>query len=152
MPRHYLLDDDEPVVYDANSISFTVAGNPLAQARARVASARSAAAAAAASPNRRTWWYDPNKRMKDEFRDVLDGFLDNKPYFADGVRLEMTVIFVMQSPTRGPDVDNMLKFVMDACQGYLYNDDNVVFHTEATKVLNNHTESTGSTHVMVRRL
>lgn len=146
MPRHYLLDDEQPVVYDTNSISFTVAGSPIACARACVGATNGA----------ETWWHDPQKRMREEFRDVLDGIIEGvgvgRPHFEDGEVLDMTVVFQVQSTVRGPDVDNMIKFVMHACEGYLYSDENMVFRVEGTKVLAPHTETTGSTHIMVRIL
>lgn len=41
---------------------------------------------------------------------------------------------VVIGPVRKPDIDNMIKFVMDCANGILWHDDAQVVHVEATKV------------------
>lgn len=43
---------------------------------------------------------------------------------------------VVIGPVRKPDIDNMIKFVMDCANGILWHDDAQVVHIAATKVYN----------------
>jgi Holliday junction resolvase RusA-like endonuclease len=68
-----------------------------------------------------------------------------------GNRVSITAVFYFKRPnnhfsisglrqsapkyvTKNPDVDNLMKLVMDALQGCVYSNDNVVTHTQATKL------------------
>ena len=54
--------------------------------------------------------------------------------------------------TKKPDIDNLLKFVMDALIGVLYNDDDQVVKTIFHKLVDNHPPFQGRTEVTFRQV
>jgi Holliday junction resolvase RusA-like endonuclease len=73
------------------------------------------------------WVYDPTKELKAEFREVVkaaftDLGIHDFPLF--GVPLKYIIVFGVSNPEK--DVDNLLKFVMDALETVIYANDNKV--------------------------
>lgn len=56
------------------------------------------------------------------------------------------------SSSRGPDIDNLLKFVLDAMNGIVYRDDGQVAKILAMKPMDNHNECPGRTIIQVQPL
>ncbi len=103
---------------------------------------------------RKGWTYDPSKKDKAEFLLMALKHKPTKPY--KNVHLILT--FSFQRPkshyrsgklkatspknhTTKPDIDNLVKFVMDALNRNFWSDDSQIFSIEAKKVYGeNYTE------------
>ncbi len=122
-----------------NDIQFIVRGNPQPQLRHR-------------SRKNSIHTYDPSKKKKAEF--LLKARTDwSMPYpFIEP--LTMKLVFyceylslhhvggnknkplkspVPQHHIKTPDIDNLIKFVLDALNGYYYDDDKQIWKIEAEK-------------------
>ena len=90
--------------------------------------------------------YDPSRGDKIRYRAALVaafnelGLSDNLPYFAEGAPLQLVVKFVCPRPLhvvqafpRRKDLDNLVKFVMDAFHDVFYGNDTVVVKITAEK-------------------
>lgn len=124
-------------------MKYIIPGDPVPLARARV------------NTNSARIW-DSQKQIK-----LLTGLEirkqhDNRPLFKDPV--ELNISFFMKQPKRGPnsklyyhqsipDLDNMIKYICDVCNGILYKDDAIISSIRAKKVYdkNPRTELTIST-------
>ena len=147
---------------DDRTLNFTVKGEPSSQLRYNRGKAGNA--------------YDPSKKAKLEFRSQVVNMLglsDNtRPLYRKGVFLSITVIFRMRRPnnhfvggkrevtklrSNAPlpfsvtkcDVDNLLKFVMDAMNTLLYEDDKQVAAVHAFRLFDGDGTCEGSTTVSV---
>jgi hypothetical protein len=110
------------------SVQIIVHGSPLVQQRHR---GRYLIAAA------RTLVWDPCKASKRSFRDVVRAALeglglddDDFPCFC-GKALIFDVSFHVMNTSK--DVDNLLKFVLDALQTVLYSNDRFIYDIHARK-------------------
>lgn len=92
--------------------------------------------------------YDPSKKDKVEF---LKTIFDQLPQMPLSTALGLTIAFNFERPkshfnrkgvllpsspklhTKKPDIDNLIKFVLDALNGHLYVDDSQVVSISATK-------------------
>ena len=116
---------------------YTVSGNPIPQQRHRMG---------------RGFSYDPS--APDKKRVKLELLLKNKKVINTSA-VNMFVTFYMKRPkshyrtgkysnmlksdapmfhTKKPDIDNLLKFIMDCCSGIVYKDDCQVDRCSASKV------------------
>lgn len=130
-------------------IELKINGNPIPQKRHRYRRA-----------SRRIISYDPNSRDKQAFAMQLASMMHSKP-FNEPLSVEM--IFYMKRPkshfrtgkyshklkkgigedhSKKPDIDNLVKFVMDSGNKILWKDDACISHLRTMKVysLNPRTE------------
>jgi Holliday junction resolvase RusA-like endonuclease len=139
--------DDMVLCYDGpgRSISFVAKGTPIVQERPRIHRI--------AGGNFRV--YDPTSRKKLAFKAAVRremvalGNIDF-PFFTADSAIHVKVKFVLprrvadvvgqatlapdaQTHPHGPDIDNLLKFVMDALEPTLYRDDTNIVHVEVEK-------------------
>ena len=95
---------------------------------------------------RSAYLYDPSAADKTRYRAAVKaalaelGLPGNVPYFATGGPLFVQVKFFCPHPVRAiqafprcKDLDNMVKFLMDACHEVLYQNDTVVVKLVAEK-------------------
>jgi Holliday junction resolvase RusA-like endonuclease len=134
-----------------SSLSFTMIGDPPVQRRPRIA--WRGLLGGIWRMNRRLLGprsmpiiYDPSAVDKARYSAAVVaalaelGLSDDLPYFREGVPLKLEVKFlcprpihaVQAFPTR-KDLDNMVKFVMDACHDVLYTNDTVIVKITAEK-------------------
>lgn len=136
-----LDEDDEPIVYDSSCISFRVMGKPVPMGRPR--------------RGRANQFYNPTKPEMNSFtatiKKVLEVANKNKPYFPKETKLSLRIMFQLGPSSRSPDIDNLTKFVMDACQGYLYEDDRMIFSLQAEKVLSPDKTTVGWTQISLTK-
>jgi Holliday junction resolvase RusA-like endonuclease len=156
----------EAVGASGRSISFVVTGDPPAQERARIAVTR-----APPSNRLRPYLYDPSSRKKNRYAHILRTTMDdyglNTPYFSPDEPISVYVNFVLprrrqdiraggvnvmltpgaQTFPRNKDVDNMLKFLMDALQGVVYHNDVTITKAVVSKLFSEDAESAGWTEV-----
>lgn len=59
--------------------------------------------------------------------------------------------FLVSTGSKSPDVDNLCKFIMDACNGVIYRDDIQVFRLVATKIPRKTTNDVGRTVIKIRQ-
>jgi len=135
------------------SLSFTITGDPPTQERHRLAFMR-------APPMGRMGYhiYDPSSRRKRIYATMVRNAMVNYgltvPYFASNEPITLGAIFVIprrrqdlvqqggstvltQSAHAFPrkkDIDNLLKFVMDALQGVFYYNDVTITRVVVTKM------------------
>ena len=116
---------------------FTIPGKPVPQKRHRMG---------------RGFSYDPSAPDKKRVRTEL--ILANRLRYIHKGDVSMFITFHMQRPkshyrtgkykeflkkgspykhTSKPDIDNLIKFIMDCCSGILYKDDNQVVNITANK-------------------
>jgi Holliday junction resolvase RusA-like endonuclease len=83
--------------------------------------------------------YDPSQRLKRAYRGaVIQSLaqlgLRNFPIFPDqsDLKLGMSVVFYVHNMNK--DIDNLLKFVLDALQGAIYANDRVIWEVTVKKV------------------
>jgi Holliday junction resolvase RusA-like endonuclease len=161
-------------------VAFTVRGNPLPLRRHRTARGFVYNPSAKAQESFRdiishmvTGFRDELHLLKGTHLPIAAGV----PFFPEGQALVMTILFSMKrpnnhfvanrrgmledgcrlkatapsvtSPTR-TDVDNLAKFVLDSCNGLLYEDDRQVISLHVTKVLDEQGTCLGSTQVDLR--
>ena len=121
-----------------NKQKFIIKGNPIPQKRHRMG---------------RGFSYDPSAPDKKRVRTEI--LLANKKKFINKGPVNMWITFYMKRPkshyrtgkfsnmlkkdaplyhTSKPDIDNMIKFIMDCCTGILYKDDSQVHSINASKV------------------
>lgn len=157
------MNESESVVavWSSTGCTFTVPGNPSPQRRYDI--------------GRNGRPFDPSKTKKSAFRAVVKDALDIKdgqqPLYSKNTLLSITVMFRMRRPddhfvsknrqrmllksdapkplavAKRVDVDNLLKFVMDAVNSLLYDDDKQVAVTHAYRLYDNDGTCEGSTTV-----
>jgi len=90
--------------------------------------------------------YDSQKTLKEEVSDIIIKQTDFPPA---SEHLSIELNFFMQMPkghgkkkraelagqphTSRPDIDNLIKFYLDVCNGLLYDDDSQIYNIQATK-------------------
>lgn len=155
-------DDDSIIdVWSSSACTFTVEGNPSPQRRYDIGWTGKA--------------FDPSKKKKLTFRSNIKVKLslsdDQQPLFPKHTFLSMTVLFRMRRPNnhfvgnkrecltlksdapspllvaKKCDVDNLLKFVMDAATNVLYEDDTQVAAVHAFRLYDSEDACEGSTTV-----
>jgi Holliday junction resolvase RusA-like endonuclease len=159
-------DNDSIIsVWSSSSCRFTVMGDPSPQARQGIGRGGNA--------------YDPSKAKKLAFRSAAQSSLSildpNVPMFDSAALLSMFVEFRMRRPdshfvscnresnrlkstapsavlVKRCDVDNLLKFVMDALNTILYEDDRQVAAVHAFRLYDNEGRCEGSTTVCIDEL
>ena len=152
------------------TLSFTVKGEPLAQARHKIAW----------KGLRNHIWkdrnspiiYDPSAKFKKKYaaqvREAMVAMALTPPFFASGYNddgLVMELHFFLERPKshynvlgnrlkaaapkypKGKDVDNMEKFVSDALHGVVYNNDNIIRKSQTEKAFS---KGAGFTKVVFR--
>lgn len=110
------------------TVSLCVAGEPIAQPRIRF---RRILRAFRVIP------YDPSYRQKMAFRAEVARAINDVgasvfPLFGSTFKLKVTVTFHVFDARK--DIDNLLKFFLDAIQGVVFKNDSMVFEIVATKV------------------
>lgn len=132
-PPQFAISEQDPFEICDDAITFCIRGKPLPQSRDRMG------------------WngtrYNPSKRSQNGFGNVVmeacrtrasNDVLVSGTLFGD-CKVEATVSFFFPTPkTTGKlqntaDIDNLLKFVFDALNGVLYNDDGQVVRVVAEK-------------------
>jgi Holliday junction resolvase RusA-like endonuclease len=143
MDENNLVDFMEVLSPTERLLSFVVLGDPPTQQRHRMAFRRAPATNMRMMPH----IYDPSARAKIHYaamvRAAMYSYGLTRPYFTEEEPLTLEVVFVLprrrqdlvrrwgrtsltstaQTFPRRKDIDNMLKFLMDALQGELYHDD-----------------------------
>jgi Holliday junction resolvase RusA-like endonuclease len=109
------------------TLHLTVSGPPSVQERARIRYQPFAG---------KPRVYDPSRKGKIAFRDAVKASIQDLdfvdvPVFKAGQTLRLNVVFGLTR--QGKDVDNLLKFVMDALQGVLYRNDAIVWKSNIEK-------------------
>ena len=115
-------------------ISFRIMGTPQAQARGR----------SRILPGGRIIVYDPMKKTRDKLtlamKESLEAAMveqlsthDNLPFFEDGNKVTMNCCFYIKDMRK--DLDNLLKFLMDAMKDAIYVDDKWLFQAVLDKVV-----------------
>ena len=121
--------------------------------------------------------FSPSVRVRNLLSEAIRGALtggDNETYFHRDVPLKVNLVFFMPRPyshfvgrtrrvqylkaefantlahVKRPDLDNMIKFVMDSLHGIAYSDDCQVFKLTATKVFDNEGGCTGRIGIQVK--
>ena len=84
--------------------------------------------------------FNPAEKKKRAFQSALrmalhDVGVTTMPLFLEKIKLKVTVTFYVVNKTK--DIDNMLKFLMDAFQTIIYPNDNMVYEVVAKKVIIN---------------
>ena len=130
------INSDDAMVVTTNamtSVSLSIFGEPVSQPRWRYH----------LMPRLRVpkWvkvvTYNPATREKSAFRLAVSNALvqvgaTTFPIFADRVKVKVKVTFHVINVQK--DIDNLLKFLMDALQSIFYNNDNMVYCVVATKI------------------
>jgi Holliday junction resolvase RusA-like endonuclease len=134
--RDFEAFDNAMVVTDGTktSASLLVGGEPVPQPRARFAHRF---IRRGLFPFVRMVVYDPAATKKAAFRsEVLNAFADIGaspfPLFGNGDKLKVTVAFHVFDAKS--DIDNLLKFFLDALQGVIFKNDKVIFEVVAKKI------------------
>ena len=134
------------------TLSFRFVGNPPAQQRARLAWFRGR------NSSRSSWFYDPDARSKAQFRDAVRGAMAELdiallPFVGVRTGLQIQCQFFLPRPRNdyerhglvyelrdhctlyppSKDVDNMLKYFMDALAHVFYIDDNCIVDARVSK-------------------
>jgi Holliday junction resolvase RusA-like endonuclease len=128
------------------ALSFVVVGDPPVQRRHRIAWRHMFGACTSKKDRRRNpIIYDPSAREKAAFRSAVRAAMEEIniaafPYFDAEEPLMLVVgfafarpLFGFQAYPRRKDLDNLVKFVMDACHDVLYENDNVAVRLDAEK-------------------
>jgi Holliday junction resolvase RusA-like endonuclease len=127
------------------ALSFVVIGDPPVQKRHRIAWRHVLACAWKKNSHRRNpIIYDPSAKEKVAFRSAVRAAMEEIviatfPYFHAKEPLMLVVGFasvrphIFQAFPHDKDLDNLVKFVMDACHDVLYENDNVVVRLVAEK-------------------
>jgi Holliday junction resolvase RusA-like endonuclease len=111
--------------------TFEILGKPIPLARARSGNGH---------------FYDSQKQEKIIFGWAIKAL--RPKLYSSGIKLDIefgmkiptssnklfTMSFVGKPHVKKPDLDNLVKFVMDACLGILYEDDSIVSEIVARKV------------------
>lgn len=146
-------------------ISFTVEGKPIPLARPRFTTAR------------RNGIYMQHAPSRSEFRRAVLALRDanNSRMLSVDAKLSITIIYSLKRPlfhfrgrnrengvvpcrvtrghpTAGGDLDNLVKFTLDALQGCLFPNDRQIVHICATKVFSDDPHSEGSTTVVLKEV
>ena len=103
----------------------TIKGTPPTQARH-----------CATTVNGTLRFFDPTARSKRAFKRALKAELgelgfENFPVFPDGTRIKLDCLFGCTNLLK--DVDNLVKYLMDALQDVMYTNDNQVFDEHGKK-------------------
>jgi Holliday junction resolvase RusA-like endonuclease len=149
---------------NGRTVSFVMTGDPPSQERTRMVFMRTL----------RPRLFDPSGRKKRLFkqkvRDIMILYGLTFPYFTDDEPIALHLLLVLprrkqdwmvrdgvtvlrpsaQTFPRKKDVDNMLKFVMDALQEVLYNNDNTVVTISASKTYPEIADAGGWMYVQLR--
>lgn len=124
-----------------DKISFTVYGEPIAQKRHR-----------STSINGKLRQYDPSSDKKGDFLLMCLKKKPKQPIKDSPIRIVIKFVFKRPKSHYGtgknilklkeiapdkhinkPDIDNLLKFVMDALNGIYWHDDSQIFSVDASK-------------------
>ena len=146
-------------------ISFTIEGKPTPLARPRFTMAR------------RNGVYMQNAPARSDFRRDLEALRvsNNVQMLSVDAKLSITIIYSLRRPlfhyrgrnrdngvvpcrvtrghpTAGGDLDNLVKFTLDALQGSLFPNDRQIVQIAATKVFSEDPHSLGSTTVVLKEV
>ena len=136
-----MLETDEPGLGSrgVDTLTMSVTGNAIAQARHRVRRVNTS----------RLVFYDPHQREKVSFRlavkeSLQDVGIQYFPVFRN-VHVRVHVSFFVRNLNK--DLDNMIKFVLDALQSVVYRNDLCVVEMHSAKFLT--AEPHDTTHIVV---
>jgi Holliday junction resolvase RusA-like endonuclease len=134
--RDFEAFDNAMVVTDGTktSASLLVIGEPVSQPRARFARRF---LRRGIFPFVRFFVFDPASAKKAAFQlEVRNAFTgigaSPFPLFGNGDKLKVTVAFHVFDARK--DIDNLLKFFLDALQGVIFKNDQVIFEVVAKKI------------------
>jgi Holliday junction resolvase RusA-like endonuclease len=140
----FTVDSSDPFLCSSTAVSFVVRGKPRPQYRDK--------------PGWNFTRYNPGKQLQKEFRKVAlivcaahSGFVPN---FGTDANIKVEVHFCFPSPKTGhlkntADIDNLVKFVLDACNETFYGDDGQVVRLTADKCYDDSRGGTGFTSVTI---
>ena len=119
------------MLYDEDgdtTLYLTILGVPESQPRPRIRRL----------VNNRVVVYDPSSPKKRACRNAISNALaeigvSTTPVFATNLSLKVTVHFHVSN--RKKDIDNMLKFVLDAMQHVVYGNDDTIHYVEVLKIV-----------------
>jgi Holliday junction resolvase RusA-like endonuclease len=110
------------------TVSLCILGEPISQPRMRCYHS---------PPLGRVVVYDPTQDEKVAFqttvRDAIAEVGATFPLFENDVKLKVTVTFHVMDMRK--DIDNLLKFLLDALAKVMYNNDNMICSVVATKIM-----------------
>ena len=127
--RMFNVRDDVMVVATntATAVSLSILGSPIPQPHMKCYYSRVLS---------RLIVYDPTKDEKLAFKRIVRVALAEMgatfPLFENGVKLKVTATFHVVDTRK--DIDNLLKFLLDALAPVMYNNDNVIYSVVAKKV------------------
>ena len=109
-----------------STIDLTILGEPIAQNGWKLRFRNCS----------RPFLYDPLRSQKMKLRNSVKAEMvelgEPVPFFK-GTRLQVSIISHFHTATR-KDLDNLSKFLLDAMEGVLYDDDKWIFHLVVKKV------------------
>lgn len=133
--RQKQIDLSAPIV---KTITFTLPGKPIPWARPGFSAKRG---------------YDQQLKLKRQYRLILQQQLPSDYIYTDAPK-SLLAIFFMPIPNyapkfkkealnsnpyphfKRPDLDNLIKFLLDIGNGILYSDDSLIAHIDAHKIYN----------------
>lgn len=127
---------------ESGEICFALVGKPIPMERSRWAYGH---------------MYNSQKKIQEQLKACIKkimaekGVLESPIIAKRSCKLEMEATFFLASTgSKSPDVDNLCKFIMDACNGVIYRDDIQVFRLVATKIPRKTTSDVGRTVIKIR--
>jgi Holliday junction resolvase RusA-like endonuclease len=135
------LDPDTPISFTGSELVLALTGKPVALQRARFVG----------------HFWNPSKKESESFRTIVKQamreYTIEKPAFQKTTKLELQLTFhLTHTASKSPDIDNLCKFVMDACNGLLYHDDIQIFKLTASKIPKKGKTNSGKTHLVLKKL
>lgn len=143
----------ERSITEMKKVHFTIRGDPVPMQRHRT--------------TKKGRVYSPSSSTQQKFRSTVQEVLKLNgssvfPFFSASEKVKLIVAFQLKHPKHphkgrkgrmGGDVDNYVKFVMDAINGVVYDDDSQVVILQAMKLYRLGDDCTvGSTEVRVDKL
>lgn len=141
----FTVDSSDPFASSSTGVHFVVRGKPLPQYRDK--------------PGWNLTRYNPSKRLQNEFRELASlicvthaGFVPN---FGSDAEVKVEVQFRFPPPKTGrlkntADIDNLSKFLLDACNKTFYGDDGQVVSLIADKGYDDSHGCAGFTSVTIQ--
>ena len=118
-------------------------------------------------------FYNPNKKAKEAFKQVINRGMADTPIFKEGLPVAVEIKFYMKRPNShfksnnrlkglkalvpfwfvaSPDIDNLAKFVLDGMNKLVYEDDRQVSILVVHKLFDSNAGCNGRTVIEVKKL
>jgi Holliday junction resolvase RusA-like endonuclease len=137
---------DDVIVVLTNTVatvSLCILGEPISQPRMRCYHNPASGRVVVYDPTQ-----DEKVAFKKSVRDAIAKVGATFPLFENDVKLKVTVTFHVTDMRK--DIDNLLKFMLNALATVMYNNDNMICSVVATKIMA--TRSFGRTEFMVKNI